>query len=128
MTVKRRGFHDGAGVTLLSRRGRSVGRLLTFLVVMTWGGDALASSRHWMAPLARAVWAKMSVTPELSEPAVGDLFMAGEGTFQAGEGWGRATPVFLPGESQGRGSLMACCLWSRTESDTTEVTQQQQQK
>ena len=42
-----------------------------------------------MAPLARAVWAKMSVTPELSEPAVGDLFMAGEGTFQAGEGWGR---------------------------------------
>ena len=35
------------------------------------------------------------------------------------------TPVFLPGESQGRGSLMGCCLWGRTESDTTEVTQQQ---
>ena len=32
------------------------------------------------------------------------------------------TPVFLPGESQGRGSLMGCCLWGRTESDTTEVT------
>ena len=32
------------------------------------------------------------------------------------------TPVFLPGESQGRGSLMGCRLWSRTESDTTEVT------
>ena len=31
-------------------------------------------------------------------------------------------PVFLPGESQGRGSLMGCCLWGRTESDTTEVT------
>ena len=28
----------------------------------------------------------------------------------------------LPGESQGRGSLMGCCLWGRTESDTTEVT------
>ena len=34
----------------------------------------------------------------------------------------RPTPVFLPGESQGRGSLMGCHLWGRTESDTTEVT------
>ena len=32
------------------------------------------------------------------------------------------TPVFLPGESQGRGSLVGCCLWGRTESDMTEVT------
>ena len=32
------------------------------------------------------------------------------------------TPVFLPGESQGRGSLMGCRLWGRTESDMTEVT------
>ena len=30
--------------------------------------------------------------------------------------------VFLPGESQGRGSLVGCHLWGRTESDTTEVT------
>ena len=29
---------------------------------------------------------------------------------------------FLPGESQGQGSLMGCRLWGRTESDTTEVT------
>ena len=32
------------------------------------------------------------------------------------------TPVFFPGESQGRGSLVGCRLWGRTESDTTEVT------
>ena len=32
------------------------------------------------------------------------------------------TPVFLPGESQGRGSLVSCCLWGRTGSDTTEAT------
>ena len=38
------------------------------------------------------------------------------------------TLVFLPGESQGRGSLVGCCLWGHTESDTTEVTQQQQQQ
>ena len=30
------------------------------------------------------------------------------------------TSVFLPGESQGWGSLMGCCLWGCTESDTTE--------
>ena len=30
------------------------------------------------------------------------------------------TPMFLPGESQGRGSLVGCRLWGRTESDTTE--------
>ena len=32
------------------------------------------------------------------------------------------TPVFLPGESQGRGSLVGCHLWGRTDSDTTEAT------
>ena len=37
------------------------------------------------------------------------------------------TPVFLPGESQGQGSLLGCRLWGHTESDTTEETQQQQQ-
>ena len=40
-------------------------------------------------------------------------------------GWRRQwqpTPVFLPGESQGRGSLVGCRLWGCTESDTTEAT------
>ena len=32
------------------------------------------------------------------------------------------TAVFLPGESQGRGSLVGCPLRGRTESDTTEAT------
>ena len=39
--------------------------------------------------------------------------------------WGRkwqSTPVSLPGESQGRGSLVGFRLCGRTESDTTEVT------
>ena len=38
-----------------------------------------------------------------------------------GEGNGNPL-VFLPGESQGLGSLVGCHLWGRTESDTTEVT------
>ena len=32
------------------------------------------------------------------------------------------TPVFLPGDSQGWGSLVGCRLWDLTESDTIEVT------
>jgi len=31
-------------------------------------------------------------------------------------------PVFLPGESQGWGSLVGCRLWDRTELDMTEAT------
>ena len=32
------------------------------------------------------------------------------------------TPVFLPGESQGRRSLVGCRLWGRTESAMAEAT------
>ena len=32
------------------------------------------------------------------------------------------TPVFLPEKSQGRGSLVGCRVWGRTELDTAEVT------
>ena len=38
-----------------------------------------------------------------------------------GEGNGNPR-MFLPGESQGWGSLLGCHLWGHTESDTTEVT------
>ena len=41
--------------------------------------------------------------------------------------WQR-TPVFLPGESQGRRSPVGCHLWGHTESDMTDVTYQQQQQ
>ena len=34
----------------------------------------------------------------------------------------QSTPVFLPGESQGWGSLVGCSLWGRTELDMTETT------
>ena len=38
------------------------------------------------------------------------------------------TPVFLPGDSQGRGSLVGCLLWGHTKSDMTEATSQQHSK
>ena len=43
-------------------------------------------------------------------------------TFMHGRRKWQPTPVFLPGESQGRWGLLGCRLWGRTESDTTEVT------
>ena len=43
-------------------------------------------------------------------------------SFMHWRGKGQPTPVFLPGESQGRGRLVGCRLWGRTELDTTEVT------
>ena len=39
-----------------------------------------------------------------------------------------ATPIFLPGESQGQRSLMGCCLWGCTELDTTEATWRQRRQ
>ena len=50
------------------------------------------------------------------DPWVGKILWRGK--------W-QPTPVFLPGESHGQGSLVGCRLWGRTESDTTEATQQQ---
>ena len=43
------------------------------------------------------------------------------------QSWQLPTHSSVPGEPQGRGSLVGCCLWGRSESDTTEVAQQQQQ-
>ena len=43
-------------------------------------------------------------------------------TFMHGRRKWQPAPVFLPGESQGRGSLVGCCLWGRTASDTTDTT------
>ena len=42
--------------------------------------------------------------------------------FHALEKEWQPTPVFLPGESQGQGSLVGCHLWGRTQLDTTEAT------
>ena len=48
-----------------------------------------------------------------------------EETPEIGKHWRRKwqpTPVFLPGESQGRGSLVGGYLWGRTEPDMTKAT------
>ena len=56
-----------------------------------------------------------------------EIIIASQQTLNGRRKW-QPTPGFLPGESQGWRSLVGCCLWGRTESDTTEVTQQQKQQ
>ena len=64
-------------------------------------------------------------SPTLSDPM--DCSLPGSsvhGIFQARvrEWVPLPSPLVLLGESQGRGSLVGCRLWGRTEEDTTEVT------
>ena len=68
-----------------------------------------------------AWWAAVHVVPKSRTRLSNFTFMHWRRKWQP-------TPVFLPGESQGWGSLAGCHLWGRTESDTTEATQQQQQQ
>ena len=68
----------------------------------------------------RAWWAAVHGVAK-SQTRLSDFF-----TFMHWRRKWQPTPVLLPGESQGRGSL-GCRLLGRTESDTTEATQQQQQ-
>ena len=70
------------------------------------------------------VWKLAASTKELRT-------WTGHFTGTNGSHWRRKwqpTPVFLPGESQGRGSLVGCRVWGCTELDTTEVTWRQQQQ
>ena len=62
--------------------------------------------------------AAMEVCLPLPNPLIG-LYMCVP--FLRRRKW-QPTPVFLPGESQGRGSQVGFRLWGLTESDTTEVT------
>ena len=50
------------------------------------------------------------------------MFLNSRGIAVVWRGKWQPTPVFLPGESCGRRSLVGCCPWGRTESDTTEAT------
>ena len=105
------------------------------------------TSRHDLEPdlyPAASVYSFASDEFELSFPLCAEKAMAPHssrlqsmGSLRVGHDWATSlwiftvmhwrrkwqpTPVFLPGESQGRRSPVGCCLWGCTESDTTEVT------
>ena len=62
----------------------------------------------WIIPIDRGAWWAAVYGVIQSQTRLSDLAVAAE--------------MFLPGESQGRGSLVGCDLWGRTESDMTEPT------
>ena len=79
----------------------------------------------------RSVFLKMSDIEQTEEPGrlqsmgllrVGHDWVSSLFTFMHWRRKWQPTPVLLPGESQGWGSLVRCRLWGRTELDTTEVT------
>ena len=90
----------------------------------------VAKSQTWNAPYSSTLAWKISW---MEEPGG----LQSMGSLRVGHSWATSlslftsmhwrrkwqpTPVFLPGESQGRGSLVGCRLWGHTESDTTEAT------
>ena len=110
-----------------------------------WGWERLKTGEEgdnrgldgWMASLTQWTWIWGNYRREwrAEDPGV----LQSMGSLRVGHDWatslslftfmhwkrkGQPIPVFLPGESQGRGILVDCHLWGRTESDTTEVTQQ----
>ena len=114
----------------------------TFELLIVWhvGGHCLGEELgpfYWPLLLEKAM-ASHSSTHAWKIPWTGEPErLQSMGSLRVGHDWATSvslftfmhwirkwqpTPVFLPGESQGRGSLVGCCLWGRTESDTTEVT------
>ena len=90
----------------------------------------LQKVRHGMAPHSSTLAWKI---PWMEEPGG----LQSMGSLRVGHGWATSlslftfmhwrrkwqpTPVFLPGEYQGQGSLVCCRLWGCTESDMTEAT------
>jgi len=99
-------------------------------VYMSYGYMCTYGSEKAMAPHSSTLAWKI---PWMEEPGR----LQSMGSLRVGHDWATSlslftfmhwrrkwppTPVFLPGESQGQGSLVGCRLWGRTESDMTEVT------
>ena len=92
-------------------------------------GEGSGNSRHYSClekPMDGGAWWAVVHGVAMSQTQLSDFTFTF--TFMHWRRKWQPTPVFLPGESQGRGSLVCCHLWGRTELDTTEVTLQQQQK
>ena len=96
-------------------------RLSNFTYLLTWEGNGTHSSTlAWEIPGIEEPGGLQSVgSRRVGHDWATSLSLF---TFMHWRRKWQPTPVFLPGESQGLGSLVGCSLWGRTESDTTEVT------
>ena len=103
---------------------------LTFLKVKKFIHFTAFTAEKAMAPHSRTLAWKIPWTKEsgrlqsMGSPRVGHAWatLLSLFTFMHWRRKRQPTPVFLPGESQGRGSLVGCRLWGRIELDTTEAT------
>ena len=85
-----------------------------FTITRIWKQPRCPSADEWIRKLWY-IYTQWNITQLLKRTLSLFTFMHWRRKWQP-------TPVFLPGESQGRGSLVGCRLWGHTESDTTEVT------
>ena len=79
-----------------------------------WCKDTLVPERNFCLEVTWRTERELEMD-EFSHQVMGCYFILPRRKWQP-------TPVFLPGESQGRRSLVGCRLWGHTESDTTEAT------
>ena len=101
-----------------------------YLRLKSWVNYKLSFSKKAMAPHSGTLARKIPWMEEPGGPqSLGSLRVEHDWvtslslfTFLHWRRKWQLTPVFLPGESQGRGSLVGCGLWGCTESDTTEAT------
>ena len=77
-----------------------------------------SSTLAWKNPMDGGAWWAAVHGVDKSQTRLSDFTF----TFMHWRRKWQPTPVFLPGESQGQGSLVGCCLWGHTESDMTEAT------
>ena len=102
--------------------------LITPSWLYSWCVDPHLSCVNLYANLVplRTLWLRSEGQQQLSGNKSSFLLQLAESHHRAtlwhGASIWQPTPVFLPRESQGWGSLVGCRLWGRTESDTTEVT------
>ena len=103
-----------------TRRSRCNGKCLSR--PRSWHGEGNGTPHQYFClenPMDRGAWWAAVHGVVKSRARLSDF------TFTFHFHWRRKwqpTPVFLPGESQERRSLVRCHLWGRTESDTTEAT------
>ena len=79
-----------------------------------------SSTLAWKKPMGGGAWWAAVHGVAKSRTRLSDFTFTFH--FHALERKWQPIPVFLPGESQGQGSLAGCRLWGRTESDTTKAT------
>ena len=99
-----------------------------FIPIPKKGNARQCSNCCTIALISHASKVKLKILQARLQQYVNQELPEVQAGFRKGRRKWQTTPVFLPGESQGRGSLMGCHLWGCTESDTTEETWQQQQQ